>query len=111
MAIWLTRNSLNGGFNGFLFVLAHNVDLPAAYDAMPDPSPYTTFNGRYYGDHTNGAAVANLAGERLLRDDVTMANAIVYSFGNDVIADETGAASDFESIRYGSATALCLGEI
>jgi carbohydrate-specific outer membrane porin len=28
-----------------------------------------------------------------------MANAIVYSFGNDVYSYETGAHSDFESIR------------
>ena len=34
-----------------------------------------------------------------MRDDVIMANAIVYSFGNDVYSYETGAHSDFESIR------------
>ncbi|STR90337.1 maltoporin [Klebsiella pneumoniae] len=38
-------------------------------------------------------------GETYLRDDVIMANAIVYSFGNDVYSYETGAHSDFESIR------------
>ncbi|HBY9727829.1 TPA: carbohydrate porin, partial [Klebsiella pneumoniae subsp. ozaenae] len=63
-------------------------------------SPYTTFNGRYYGDHTNGTAVRLTSqGETYLRDDVIMANAIVYSFGNDVYSYETGAHSDFESIR------------
>ncbi|KAA5784699.1 carbohydrate porin, partial [Klebsiella pneumoniae] len=38
-------------------------------------------------------------GETYFRDDVFMANAIVYSFVNDVYSFVTGAHSDFESIR------------
>ena len=34
-----------------------------------------------------------------MSDDIILANAIVYSFGNDVYSYETGAHSDFESIR------------
>ncbi len=61
---------------------------------------FTTFNGRYYGDHTGGTAVRLTSqGEAYIGDHFIVANAIVYSFGNDIYSYETGAHSDFESIR------------
>ncbi|HDV0319726.1 TPA: carbohydrate porin, partial [Klebsiella pneumoniae] len=95
----LTQKFANGGFNEFSFLLANN-SIASSFSRYAGSSPYTTFNGRYYGDHTNGTAVRLTSqGETYLRDDVIMANAIVYSFGNDVYSYETGAHSDFESIR------------
>ncbi|HCB0507293.1 TPA: carbohydrate porin [Klebsiella variicola subsp. variicola] len=95
----LTQKWANGGFNEFSFLLANN-SIASSFSRYAGSSPYTTFNGRYYGDHTNGTAVRLTSqGETYLRDDVIMANAIVYSFGNDVYSYETGAHSDFESIR------------
>ena len=95
----LTQKFANGGFNEFSFLLANN-SIASSFSRYAGSSPYTTFNGRYYGDHTNGTAVRLTSqGETYLRDDIIMANAIVYSFGNDVYSYETGAHSDFESIR------------
>ena len=95
----LTQKFDNGGFNEFSLLLANN-SIASSFSRYAGSSPYTTNNGRYYGDHTNGTAVRLTSqGETYLRDDVIMANAIVYSFGNDVYSYETGAHSDFESIR------------
>ncbi|AYZ17875.1 carbohydrate porin [Klebsiella sp. FDAARGOS_511] len=95
----LTQKFDNGGFNEFSFLLANN-SIASSFSRYAGSSPYTTFNGRYYGDHTNGTAVRLTSqGETYLSDDIIMANAIVYSFGNDVYSYETGAHSDFESIR------------
>ncbi|MEJ0230756.1 carbohydrate porin (plasmid) [Klebsiella michiganensis] len=101
---WMAGTSLthkfdNGGFNEFSFLLANN-SIASSFSRYAGSSPSTNFNGRYYGDHTNGTAVRLTSqGENYLSDDIIMANAIVYSFGNDVYSYETGAHSDFESIR------------
>lgn len=87
----LTQKFANGGFNEFSFLLANN-SIASSFSRYAGSSPYTTFNGRYYGDHTNGTAVRLTSqGKPIYADDVIMANAIVYSFGNDVYSYETGA--------------------
>ncbi|HEA7719642.1 TPA: carbohydrate-specific porin BglH, partial [Escherichia coli] len=49
---------------------------------------------------TGGTAVRLTSqGEAYIGDHFIVANAIVYSFGNDIYSYETGAHSDFESIR------------
>lgn len=54
----------------------------------------------YYGDHTNGIAWRLISqGEMYLTDNIIMANALVYSHGEDVYSYESGAHSDFDSIR------------
>jgi carbohydrate-specific outer membrane porin len=52
----LTQKFANGGFNEFSFLLANN-SIASSFSRYAGSSPYTTFNGRYYGDHTNGTAV------------------------------------------------------
>lgn len=95
----LTQKLDTGGFNEFSVLLANN-SIASSFSRYAGSSPYTTFNGRYYGDHTNGTAVrVTSQGEMYLRDNVIMASALVYSFGNDIYSYETGAHSDFESIR------------
>jgi len=95
----LTQKLDTGGFNEFSVLLANN-SIASSFSRYAGSSPFTTFNGRYYGDHTNGTAVRVASqGEMYLRDDIIMANALVYSFGNDIYSYETGAHSDFESIR------------
>lgn len=95
----LTQKLDAGGFNEFSVLLANN-SIASSFSRYAGSSPFTTFNGRYYGDHTNGTAVRVASqGEMYLRDDIIMANALVYSFGNDIYSYETGAHSDFESIR------------
>ncbi|WP_186803173.1 carbohydrate porin, partial [Escherichia coli] len=61
----------------------------------------TMAHGRYYyGDHTNGIAWRLISqGEMYLTDNIIMANALVYSHGEDVYSYESGAHSDFDSIR------------
>jgi carbohydrate-specific outer membrane porin len=95
----LTQMFDQGGFNEFSFLLANN-SIASSFSRYAGSSPFTTFNGKYYGDHTNGTAVRLTSqGEVYLGDSVIMANALVYSFGNDIYSYETGAHSDFESIR------------
>lgn len=95
----VTHKFTGGGFNEYSLLLANN-SIASSFSRYAGSSPFTTFNGRYYGDHTNGTAVRLASqGEMYLGDDVIVANALVYSFGNDVYSYETGAHSDFESIR------------
>ncbi len=54
----------------------------------------------YYGDHTNGVAWRLISqGEMYLADRIIMANALVWSHGEDVYSYESGARSDFNSFR------------
>lgn len=95
----LTQKFENGGFNEFSLLLANN-SIASSFSRYAGSSPYTTFNGKYYGDHTNGTAVRLASqGEAYIGDLFIVANALVYSFGNDVYSYETGAHTDFESIR------------
>ncbi|WP_186824729.1 carbohydrate porin, partial [Klebsiella pneumoniae] len=66
----LTQKFDNGGFNEFSFLLANN-SIASSFSRYAGSSPYTTFNGRYYGDHTNGTAVRLTSqGETYLSDDI-----------------------------------------
>ncbi|QOV68845.1 carbohydrate porin [Citrobacter sp. BDA59-3] len=95
----LTQKFKNGGYNEFSFLMANN-SLASSFARYSGSSPYIAFNGRYYGDHTNGTAIRLVSqGETYLRDDVIVANALVYSRGEDVYSYETGAHSDFTSYR------------
>lgn len=77
-----------------------NNSIASNFGRYAGASPFTTFNGCYYGDHTGGTAVRLTSqGEAYIGDHFIVANAIVYSFGNDIYSYETGAHSDFESIR------------
>ncbi|HAU3224139.1 TPA: carbohydrate porin [Salmonella enterica subsp. houtenae] len=95
----LTQKFDKGGFNEYSLLLANN-SIASSFSRYAGSSPYTTFNGKYYGDHTNGTAVRLASqGEAYYGDHFIVANALVYSFGNDVYSYETGAHTDFESIR------------
>ncbi|MCS2158922.1 carbohydrate porin [Scandinavium sp. H11S7] len=88
-----------GGFNEFSILVANN-SLASSFARYSGSSPYTSFNGRYYGEHTGGTALRVVSqGEAYLRDDIIVANALVYSRGEDVYSYETGAHTDFESVR------------
>ena len=67
-------------------------------------------HGRYYyGDHTQWIARRLISqGEMYLTDNIIMANALVYSHGEDVYSHESGAPSDFDSIRTSNKTGLDL---
>ncbi|MCV5404150.1 hypothetical protein OFM88_31855, partial [Escherichia coli] len=61
----------------------------------------TMAHGRYYyGDHTNGIAWRLISqGEMYLTDNIIMANALVYSHGEDVCSHEGGAPRGFARLR------------
>ncbi|EOK6703287.1 carbohydrate porin [Escherichia coli] len=81
----LTQKFDKGGFNEFSFLVANN-SIASNFGRYAGASPFTTFNGRYYGDHTGGTAVRLTSqGEAYIGDHFIVANAIVYSFGNDII--------------------------
>ncbi|HBN1810968.1 TPA: carbohydrate porin [Escherichia coli] len=47
----LTQKFDKGGFNEFSFLVANN-SIASNFGRYAGASPFTTFNGRYYGDHT-----------------------------------------------------------
>ncbi|MGU0042888.1 carbohydrate porin [Escherichia coli] len=84
----LTQKFDKGGFNEFSFLVANN-SIASNFGRYAGASPFTTFNGRYYGDHTGGTAVRLTSqGEAYIGDHFIVANAIVYSFGNDIYSYE-----------------------
>lgn len=100
MATGIVRQELERkGFNEFTLQVANNSyassfsNFSGASDSMA--------NGRYYyGDHSNGIAWRLISqGEMYLTDRIIMANALVWSHGEDVYSYESGAHSDFNSFR------------
>lgn len=96
----ILRQKLAGnGFNEFTLQAANN-SIASGFSRFEDSNPQIGQGGYYYGDHTGGTAWRVISqGEMYLSDNVIMANALVYSRGNDIYSYETGAHSDFESIR------------
>lgn len=100
MATGIVRQELERkGFNEFTLQVANNSyassfsNFSGASDSMA--------NGRYYyGDHSNGIAWRLISqGEMYLADRIIMANALVWSHGEDIYSYESGAHSDFNSFR------------
>ncbi|ECA8972395.1 carbohydrate porin [Salmonella enterica subsp. enterica] len=95
----VTQKFDTGGFNEFSLLVANN-SLASSFARYTGSTPFTSLNGRYYGDHTNGIAWRFVSqGEKYLRDDILVANALVFSKGNDVYSYDTGAHTDFTSYR------------
>lgn len=94
----LRQGLYNGGFNEFTVQGASN-SIASGFANISDANPTYSRNGDYYGNHSGNAFRAISQGEMYLRDDVIMANALVYSQGNDIYSYDTGAHTDFNSIR------------
>ncbi|MCI4187903.1 carbohydrate porin [Dickeya dianthicola] len=89
----------NNGFNEFTAQLANN-SIASSLARYAGSSPFVAVNGKYYGDHSGGTALRLISqGEMYLRPDVIMANALVYTRGQDVYSYDTGAHTDFDSVR------------
>ncbi|MBP2170961.1 carbohydrate-specific outer membrane porin [Erwinia toletana] len=101
---WLASASLRQalsrkGFNELTLQGANN-SIASNFSNYSEANPSLGVNGYYYGDHTNGTAFrAYSQGEMYLSDRIIMANALVYSRGSDVYSYQSGAHSDFESLR------------
>lgn len=87
------------GFNEVALQYANN-SIASGFMRISDANPDYGHNSYYYGDHTNGTAWRLISqGEYYLRPDVIMANALVYGQGHDLYSYETGAGTDFETLR------------
>lgn len=95
----LRQNFTGGGFNEFTLQGASN-SVASGFALLSSASPSFSYNDEYYGEHTNGKAFRVISqGENYLHPDVIMAHALVYSHGNDIYDYNTGAHTDFDSMR------------
>lgn len=101
---WMTTTTLRqalpqNGFNELTLQVANN--SYASSFANFSGASNSMANGRYYyGDHTNGVAWRLISqGEMYPTERIVMANALVYSQGNDIYSYESGKNTDFNSLR------------
>ena len=100
MATAVVRQELDRkGFNEFTLQVANN-SYASSFSNFSGASNSMAQGRYYYGDHTNGVAWRLISqGEMYLADRIIMANALVWSHGEDVYSYESGARSDFNSFR------------
>ncbi|MGX5026396.1 carbohydrate porin [Enterobacter asburiae] len=93
------QNLDRDAFNEFTLQVANN-SFASSFSSFSDASNTMSHGRYYYGDHTNGVAWRLISqGEMYLGKNIIVANALVYSHGEDVYSYESGAHSDFDSIR------------
>lgn len=86
-------------FNEFTLQVANN-SYASSFANFSGASNSMAAGRYYYGDQTNGIAWRLISqGEMYLADKIIMANALVWSHGEDVYSYESGAHSDFNSLR------------
>ncbi|WP_213714611.1 carbohydrate porin [Cedecea lapagei] len=100
MATAIVRQDLpRDTFNEFTLQVANN-SYASSFANFSGASNSMASGRYYYGDQTDGVAWRLISqGEMYLADKIIMANALVYSQGSDVYSYESGAHSDFSSIR------------
>lgn len=100
MATGIVRQELDrDGFNEFTLQVANN-SYASSFSNFSGASNSMAQGRYYYGDHSNGIAWRLISqGEMYLADRIIMANALVWSHGEDVYSYESGAHSDFNSFR------------
>lgn len=93
------QNLDRDAFNEFTLQIANN-SFASSFSSFSDASNTMSHGRYYYGDHTNGIAWRLISqGEMYLGNNIIIANALVYSHGEDIYSYESGAHSDFDSIR------------
>lgn len=93
------QNLDRDAFNKFTLQIANN-SFASSFSSFSDASNTMSHGRYYYGDHTNGIAWRLISqGEMYLGNNIIIANALVYSHGEDIYSYESGAHSDFDSIR------------
>lgn len=100
MATGVIRQELpRKGFNEFTLQVANN-SYASSFSSFSGASNSMAAGRYYYGDHSNGIAWRLISqGEMFLSERIIMANALVWSQGSDVYSYESGAHSDFHSLR------------
>lgn len=101
MATGIVRQELpREAFNEFTLQVANNAYASSFANFSGASNSSMADNRHYYGDHSNGIAWRLISqGEMYLADQVIMANALVWAHGEDVYSYESGAHSDFNSLR------------
>ncbi|ECJ2425989.1 carbohydrate porin [Salmonella enterica] len=95
----LHQNLERDAFNEFTLQVANN-SFASSFSSFSDASNTMAHGRYYYGDHTNGIAWRLISqGEMYLSDNIIVANALVYSHGEDIYSYESGAHTDFDSVR------------
>ncbi len=94
----LRQNLQRDTFNEFTLQVANN-SYASSFASFSDASNTMAHRSYYYGDHTNGITAFNLSGRDVVSDNIIMANALIILHGEDVYSYESGAHSDFDSIR------------
>lgn len=101
---WMTtaivrQNLPRDAFNEFTLQVANN-SYASSFANFSGASNSMAAGRYYYGDHSDGIAWRLISqGEMYLADRIIMANALVWSHGEDVYSYESGAHSDFNSLR------------
>ncbi len=100
LATFLIRQEMQKNtFNEFTLQVANNA-YGSSFSNFSGASTSMARGVYYYGDHANGISWRLLSqGEAYLSDRIIMANALVWSQGDDIYSYETGAHSDFNSLR------------
>ncbi|HBR1414033.1 TPA: carbohydrate porin [Klebsiella pneumoniae] len=89
----------NKDFNDFVFQIANNA-IGSSFIGLDSSNPEYGANDYYYGDHSDGVAYRLITqGENYLSDRILLANTAVLSTGNDLYSYNTGAHTDFNSLR------------
>ncbi|SSH29691.1 carbohydrate porin [Klebsiella pneumoniae] len=101
---WLLTGIINNklsrdGFTEYSMQVANN-SFASSFAKIYDASSNFGTGRYYYGDHTNGIAWRfGEQGEFYPVDNVIVAHTLLFSGGNDVYSYETGAHTDFKSVR------------
>lgn len=100
MASAVVRQQLEkDAFNELTLQVANN-SYGSSFANFSGASASMAWGMNYYGDHSGGIAWRLISqGEMYLSDRIIMANALVWSMGNDIYSYESGAHSDFNSVR------------
>lgn len=103
-ATWMTtaivrQNLPRDSFNEFTLQVANN-SYASSFANFSGASNSMAAGRYYYGDHSDGIAWRLISqGEMYLADKIIMANALVWAHGEDIYSYESGAHSDFNSLR------------
>ncbi|MGB3251870.1 carbohydrate porin, partial [Buttiauxella gaviniae] len=101
---WMTtaivrQNLPRDAFNEFTLQVANN-SYASSFANFSGASNSMAAGRYYYGDHSDGIAWRLISqGEMYLADKIIMANALVWAHGEDIYSYESGAHSDFNSLR------------
>lgn len=88
-----------GAFNDVALQIASN-SFATSFSNYDSATALFGVGKYYYGEHTGGTAYRLITqGENYLSDRFIVANALVYSSGNDIYSPDSGPHSSFRSLR------------